>query len=142
MKMLVKRVSDTAIMPTRAKAGDAGLDFYADEPMVLDQLERHTFDTGIAVQLPPGTVGYITPRSGLAHKFCATVLNGPGTVDQGYRGQVKINLINTDPQPLVIAVGDRIGQMVIHWFLTPELVEVDELEPSERGDGGHGSTGK
>lgn len=142
MQMLIKRLTDTAMLPTRAKGGDAGLDFYADESFKLQPMERHLTKTGIAVHLPPGTVGYVNPRSGLAHRAGATVLNAPGTVDQGFRGEVKVNLINLGDEPLIVEAGDRIGQMVVHRFETPELVEVDELEPSERGEGGHGSTGK
>lgn len=142
MQMLIKRLTDTAMLPTRAKDGDAGMDFYADESLTLQPMERHLTSTGIAVQLPPGTVGYINPRSGLAHRAGATVLNAPGTVDQGFRGEVKVNLINLGDELLVVEAGDRIGQMVVHKFETPELIEVDDLDPSERGDSGHGSTGK
>jgi len=94
MQLLIKRLTDTATVPTRAHHDDAGLDFYADETITLQPLQRHLTSTGIAIQLPPGTAGFIHPRSGLAHHAGATVLNAPGTVDQGYRGEVKINVIN------------------------------------------------
>lgn len=113
MQMLIKRLTDTAMLPTRAKEGDAGLDFYADQAVTLEPLQRHLTPTGIAIQLPPSTVGFITPRSCLAHRDGATILNAPGTIDQGYRGEVKINLINLREEPLAIEAGDRIGQMVI-----------------------------
>ncbi|NWN87029.1 MAG: dUTP diphosphatase [Micrococcaceae bacterium] len=142
MEMRIKRLTDTAILPTRAKAGDAGMDFYADESFTLHPMERRLASTGIAVQLPVGTVGLVHPRSGLAHRDGATVLNAPGTVDQGYRGEVKINVINLGQDALIIEAGDRIGQMLVQKFETPALVEVDTLDASERGDGGHGSTGR
>lgn len=142
MQLLIKRLTDTAILPTRSKPGDAGLDLYADESFTLQPGERHLTSTGIAVQLPAGTVGYINPRSGLAHNTGVTVLNAPGTVDEGYRGKVKVNLINLGQEAVTIQAGHRIGQMVVHKFETPALIEVDTLDDSERGDSGHGSTGK
>lgn len=103
---------------------------------------RALVDTGLALALPPGTVGMVCPRSGLAARHGVTVLNGPGIVDAGYRGPVKVSLHNTDPtEPFVLHVGDRIAQLVVVPFLAPVLQEVADLEETDRAQGGFGSSG-
>lgn len=140
MQLLIKRLTHAAIMPTRAHHDDAGLDLYADETFTLQPMQRHLTSTGIAIQLPPGTAGFIHPRFGPAHLSGATVINAPETVDQGYRGKVKINVIHLGAEPLTVEARDRIGHLIIHRFETPELIEVGELEVSDRGETGHGIT--
>ena len=130
MTLNIQRLHADAVLPTRAHEHDAGLDLYAAEQV------------GIAVAIPPGHVGYITPRSGLAHSNGITVLNAPGTVDSGYTGEIRVNLINHGQAPYVITPGQRIAQLVIQPIITPEIVEVTELPDTARGTNGHGSTGK
>ena len=142
----VKRLTDTAILPTRATEGDAGLDLYADENVCFYQGEHVLVSTGIAIEIPLGYVGLVHPRSGLAAKHGISVLNAPGTIDAGYRGEVKVILVKAsgerpnDP-PTFVAKGERIAQLVIQKVELPEVVEVDELSDSARGVGGFGSTG-
>lgn len=139
----VKRATDTAILPTRAFEDDAGLDFYCDErAFTLQPGERKLTSTGVAIQLPTGTAGFVHPRSGLGHEHGLTVVNSPGTIDVGYRGIVKINLINLGQEPVTINHGERIGQLIVQEVLLPKVVEVDELDDTPRGATGHGSTGK
>ena len=142
MTLNIQRLHPDAILPTRAHPDDAGLDLYAAEQIGIPVLGRNLVSTGIAVAIPPGHVGYITPRSGLANSHGITVLNSPGTVDAGYTGEIKVNLINHGQAPYVITPGQRIAQLVIHKVELPELMEVDELEASQRGNQGFGSTGK
>ena len=142
MTLNIQRLHADAILPTRAHENDAGLDLYAAEQVGIPVLGRNLVSTGIAVAIPPGHVGYITPRSGLAHSNGITVLNSPGTVDSGYTGEIRVNLINHGQAPYVITPGQRIAQLVIHKVELPELMEVDELEASQRGNQGFGSTGK
>ena len=141
MKLDVKRLHTDAILPTRAHENDAGLDLYAAEQVGIPVLGRNLVRTGIAVAIPPGHVGYITPRSGLAHSNGITVLNSPGTIDAGYTGEIRVNLINHGQAPYVITPGQRIAQLVIHPIITPPVEEVDELPDTERGTSGHGSSG-
>lgn len=142
MTLNIQRLHPDAVLPTRAHENDAGLDLYADEQVGIPVLGRNLVGTGIAVAIPPGHVGYITPRSGLAHSHGITVLNAPGTVDSGYTGEIKVNLINHGQAPYVITPGQRIAQLVIHRIVTPEIEEVDELPHTARGANGHGSSGK
>ena len=142
MTLNIQRLHPDAILPTRAHPDDAGLDLYAAEQIGIPVLGRNLVNTGIAVAIPPGHVGYITPRSGLAHSNGITVLNAPGTIDAGYTGEIRVNLINHGQAPYVITPGQRIAQLVIHKVELPELMEVDELEASQRGNQGFGSTGK
>ena len=141
MTLNIQRLHPAAILPTRAHENDAGLDLYAAEQVGIPVLGRNLVSTGIAVAIPPGHVGYITPRSGLAHSNGITVLNAPGTVDSGYTGEIRVNLINHGQAPHVITVGQRIAQLVIHPIITPTVVEVTELPDTERGNNGHGSSG-
>jgi len=129
--------------PTYAHDGDAGADLYAAEDVDLPPRGgRALVRTGVAVALPPGHVGLVHPRSGLAARLGVTVLNAPGTVDAGYRGEILVNLINHDPDGVAkISRGDRIAQLVVQRVERATFVEVDELPGSSRGAGGHGSTG-
>jgi dUTP pyrophosphatase len=130
------------VVPTRAYGGDAGLDLYALDDGVLGPGERAGVRTGIAVEIPEGQAGLVLPRSGLARRHGISVVNAPGLIDAGYRGEVEVLLLNTDrSSPFSIAAGDRIAQLVIVRVQTPQVVEVDELALSERGSGGFGSSG-
>lgn len=141
----VKRLHDEAIIPDRANIGDAGLDLYSIEEKILPPGGRDLFKTGISVAIPEGFAGLITPRSGLAYKNGVTVLNTPGLIDSGYRGELGVILYNVGrPQgyPIhYVRKGDKIAQLVI--IKTPyfSLCEVDELSETQRGKGGFGSSG-
>lgn len=137
----VQLLTDTAQPPLRAHDGDAGADLIADEDVVIAPGERALVGTGIALALEYGTVGLVHPRSGLAHRHGVTVLNTPGTVDAGYRGEVKVNLYNAGDEPFTVTRGMRIAQLVIQRVELPGFAIVDTLAPTERGSAGHGSTG-
>jgi dUTP pyrophosphatase len=142
MSLRVRRVDPRAVLPTRAYAGDAGLDLYALDDSVLGPGERASVRTGIAVEIHEGQAGLVLPRSGLARRHGISVVNAPGLIDAGYRGEVQVLLLNTDRStPFSIAAGDRIAQLVIVSVHTPQVVEVQELALSERGSGGFGSSG-
>lgn len=133
---------DRRLMPTRAHPHDAGLDLRCAEHFVpLAPGVRHLFDTGVAVNIPPGYVGLVHPRSGWAHKYGITVNNAPGTVDSGYTGTIKVNLINHGQDAVSIEYGERIAQLLIQRVELPELEVVDSLDTTTRGEAGHGSTG-
>lgn len=131
-------------LPSYATAAAAGMDLRAnlDVPVTLKPLERAMIPTGLFIELPVGSEAQIRPRSGLAAKQGISVLNSPGTVDADYRGEVKVILVNLSNEPFVINDGERIAQMVIAKHEQAEWVEVEELQDSERGSGGFGSTGK
>ena len=136
------RRSQAVPLPHRAHPDDAGLDLASAEELEIPAGGRALVDTGLAVALPAGTVGMVCPRSGLAARHGITVLNGPGIVDAGYRGPVKVALHNTDPtEPFTLHVGDRIAQLVIVPFLAPALEEVEDLDATARADAGFGSSG-
>ncbi|WP_299303533.1 dUTP diphosphatase [uncultured Brachybacterium sp.] len=136
------RRSGATALPERAHADDAGLDLASAEDLVIPAGGRALVDTGLSLALPPGTVGMVCPRSGLAARHGITVLNGPGIVDAGYRGPVKVSLHNTDPtEPFALHVGDRIAQLVVVPFIAPVLQEVADLEETDRAQGGFGSSG-
>lgn len=138
----VKKLAKDAVIPQRAHADDAGVDLSSGEDVVLAPGQRALVGTGIAIALPAGTVGLVHPRSGLAFKKGLSIVNAPGTIDAGYRGELKVCLINLDPTNAVeIAKGDRIAQLVVQKVELSPLLEVDELDETERGAGGHGSTG-
>ena len=138
----VRRVDPAARLPTRAYRGDAGLDLYALEPAELGPGERVSVRTGIAVEIPPGRAGLILPRSGLATDHGIALVNAPGLIDAGYRGEVKVLLLNTDRvTPFSLARGARVAQLVLVSIETPDVAEVDELAPSQRGAAGFGSSG-
>lgn len=141
--VFVKRLHPHAILPTYANPGDAGADLYADtaNTYLLAPGERKLFPTGIALEIPHGFVGLVHPRSGLAHSSGVTVVNAPGTVDSSYRGEIFVNLINLSNEYASIAPQSRIAQLVIQEVWVGQFIEVDELTGSERGEGGHGSTG-
>jgi dUTP diphosphatase len=142
MSLRVRRLRPDAILPTRAYDGDAGLDLYAVEDAVLGPGERASVATGIAVEIPPGHAGLVLPRSGLAARHGISVVNAPGLIDAGYRGEVRVLLLNTDrAQPFELAAGDRVAQLVVVRVEAPEVVEVESLAVSERGAGGFGSSG-
>lgn len=138
----VRRLDPRALVPTRAYPGDAGLDLYALDDSRLDPGERASVRTGVAVEIPNGQAGLVLPRSGLARRHGISVVNAPGLIDAGYRGELEVLLLNTDrSQPFSISAGDRIAQLVIVDVQTPAVVEVEELAVSERGAGGFGSSG-
>jgi dUTP pyrophosphatase len=142
MSLRVRRVDPRAVLPTRAYSGDAGLDLYALDEAELGPGERASVRTGIALEIPEGQAGLVLPRSGLARRHGISVVNAPGLIDAGYRGEVEVLLLNTDrSEPFSIAAGDRIAQLVIVSVHAPEVLEVQELALSERGSGGFGSSG-
>ena len=128
-------------VPAYAHPGDAGADLHAAEAVTLGPGERSLVGTGVAIALPDGYAAFVHPRSGLAAKHGITIVNAPGTVDAGYRGEIKVNLLNTGGEPHEIAVGDRIAQLVVQRVERVRFIEVDRLPGSDRGEGGHGSTG-
>jgi dUTP diphosphatase len=138
----VRRLHPRAILPTRAHPGDAGLDLYALEGRELGAGARAAVRTGIAVEIPAGQAGLVVPRSGLAARHGIALVNAPGLIDAGYRGELQVLLLNTDPDhAYTVSAGDRIAQLVLVDVRAPELEEVDELGGSERGIRGFGSTG-
>ncbi|MGV0605529.1 dUTP diphosphatase [Mycolicibacterium sp. XJ1904] len=145
--LAVVRLDPDLPMPSRAHDGDAGVDLFSALDVELAPGERTLVPTGIAVAIPHGMVGLVHPRSGLAARVGLSIVNSPGTIDAGYRGEIKVSLINLDPQvPIVVNRGDRIAQLLVQRVELPELVEVtsfDEagLGESTRGEGGHGSSG-
>jgi dUTP pyrophosphatase len=143
MELRVARLNDDARVPTRAHEGDAGLDLYASEPARLGPGERIGIGTGVAVEIPAGHAGLVLPRSGLAREHGISLVNAPGLIDAGYRGEIRVLLLNTDPaETFRIEIGDRIAQLVIAPVALAEPVEVASLAESERGDGGFGSSGR
>jgi len=137
----VKKLHPDARIPTYAKKGDAGADLYAYEDVTLTTGARFLMPTGIAIAMPSSWVGLVHPRSGLAARAGVTVLNSPGTVDSGYRGEIKVNLINLGHLTYTVRKGDRIAQIVFQRFEQGDFLEVAELDITDRGEGGHGSTG-
>lgn len=140
-----KRVNggESLDLPVNATVGSAGLDLRANitSPITLKPGERILIPTGIAMELEPGQLCFVVPRSGLANKFGISIVNSPGTVDSDYRGEVHVNLINLGHEDFVIERGDKIAQMIIMCYIPTRLVEVEELSETERGTDGHGSTG-
>lgn len=143
MELPVAKLKDEAIVPTRAHDGDAGVDLYACEPAHLGPGERWSVGTGVAVEIPEGHAGLVLPRSGLARDHGIALVNSPGLIDAGYRGEVRVLLLNTDPaETFRVEPGDRIAQLVIAPVALAEPVEVEALVDSARGDGGFGSSGR
>jgi dUTP pyrophosphatase len=129
-------------LPVYAHPGDAGADLVSTDDVVLEPGERATVGTGLKIALPNGYVGFVVPRSGLAMKHGITIVNSPGTVDAGYRGEIRVTLLNTDARDsYAIAAGDRIGQLIVMPVPSVRFVEVERLPGSDRGEGGFGSTG-
>jgi dUTP pyrophosphatase len=136
------RLDPRAVLPTRAHPGDAGLDLCALDPMTLEPGARASIATGIAVEIPDGMAGLVLPRSGLAARHGISLVNAPGLIDSGYRGELAVLLLNTDrAQSVELAAGDRIAQLVLVRVESPAVVEVEQLSDSERGVGGFGSSG-
>ena len=141
IELPVVRLRDDAVVPGRAYEGDAGLDLAACERVELGPGERATVGTGLAVAIPDGYAGFVQPRSGLAAAHGISIVNAPGLVDAGYRGEVKVVLLNTDPrEPFVVEPGMRIAQLVVLPVPGVRAVEVAELPASERGERGFGSS--
>ena len=141
IELPIVRLHGDAVLPTQAYAGDAGLDLAAAERVVLGPGERATVGTGLAVAIPDGYAGYVQPRSGLAARHGITIVNAPGLVDSGYRGELRVILLNTDREAaFTVEPGMRIAQLVVLPVPGVELVEVDELPGSERGVRGFGSS--
>jgi len=137
----IKRVDPDAKLPYRANKGDAGLDLFSIEEKVIEPGETALIRTGIQIELPKGTEAQVRPRSGLALKHSVTILNSPGTIDQGYRGEINVILINHGKELFQVEKQMRIAQMVIAPVLSVTLEEIDTLSASERGEGGFGSSG-
>ena len=138
----VARLRDDAVLPAQAYDGDAGLDLAACERAELEPGERAVVGTGVAVAIPDGYAGLVLPRSGLAARHGLTIVNAPGLIDSGYRGELKVILLNTDArEPFVVEPGMRIAQLVLVEAASVRLVEVEELPESERGAAGFGSSG-
>jgi dUTP pyrophosphatase len=142
--MRVMKLKAEATIPARATAGAAGMDLCAclDAPITLAPAQRALVPTGLAIALPEGHEGQVRPRSGLAAKHGVTVLNAPGTIDEDYRGEVKVILVNLGTEPFVIAHGERIAQLVVAPVTKVDVELVSSLEPTTRGTGGFGSTGR
>ncbi|KEH97018.1 dUTP diphosphatase [Clostridium massiliodielmoense] len=141
MKLLIEKINDKAIIPFQAHEGDAGMDLFSVEEVTIKPMERKLVHTGIKMQLPKNTEAQIRPRSGLALKYGITVLNTPGTIDEGYRGEIGIILINLGSDEFKVEEGMKIAQMVIKPTLTLQIKEVVELTETTRGQDGFGSTG-
>jgi dUTP pyrophosphatase len=138
----VRRTTPEGAVPRYALPGDAGADLFLAEDVELAPFQRALVGTGIAVAIPEGYAGFVHPRSGLAHRLGLSLVNAPGTIDAGYRGEIKVNVINLDPAAsLTLRRGDRIAQLVVQPVVRARFVQVEELPASERGDAGHGSTG-
>jgi len=141
IELPIQRLRDDAVVPTRAYSGDAGLDLTACERVELGPGERATVGTGLAVAIPEGFAGFVQPRSGLALRHGITIVNTPGLVDSGYRGELKVILLNTDArEPFVVEQGMRIAQLVVLQVPEVDPIEVEELPESERGVRGFGSS--
>jgi dUTP pyrophosphatase len=137
----VRRLRDDAVLPTQAYEGDAGLDLVACESLTLPPGERALVPTGIAVEIPEGYAGFVQPRSGLAARHGIGVVNSPGLIDSGYRGEIRVVLLNTDREhPFEVRAGTRIAQLVVAPVASVHLVEVEELAASQRGARGFGSS--
>ncbi|MFN8112518.1 MAG: dUTP diphosphatase [Solirubrobacterales bacterium] len=142
MDLKVRLLEPGAMLPTRANDGDAGLDLRAAEPALLGPGERASIGTGIAVEIPDGHAGLVLPRSGLALRHGISMVNAPGLIDSGYRGELRVLLLNTDREAeFEIEPGARIAQLLITPFAALEPIEAVELSASERGEGGFGSSG-
>lgn len=135
------RLTAGAVAPAYAKPGDAGADLSATEDVSLAPGERRLVGTGVAVAIPQGYAGLVHPRSGLAARHGLSIVNAPGTIDSGYRGEILVNLVNLGPEPVHLRAGDRIAQLLVVPVVQAQFVPVDSLPESVRGDTGHGSSG-
>jgi dUTP pyrophosphatase len=140
----VRLLRREARVPARTRPGDAGYDLYSAEGFSLWPGERHTVPTGVAIALPPGVAGLVTPRSGLASRHGISVVNGPGLIDPNYRGEIRVVLVNLGDARFEAAPGDRIAQLLLVPFAVPHISVIDELPPSgdDRGENGFGSSGR
>ncbi|MFI9006181.1 dUTP diphosphatase [Actinosynnema sp. NPDC053489] len=142
VEVLLSRLDPTVPLPTYARPGDAGADLVTTTDVVIEPGERVVVGTGVAIALPEGYAGFVHPRSGLAARVGLSVVNTPGTIDAGYRGEIRVCLVNHDlREPVVLARGDRIAQLVVQKVEHAVFREVEELPASARGAGGYGSTG-
>ena len=141
MQLRVKRLSSSATLPVRAHPADAGLDLHSAVDLDIPPGETRLVGTGLALELPPGTEAQVRPRSGLALTYSVTVLNTPGTIDEGYRGEVGVILINHGQRVFEVRRGMKVAQLVVQPTLAVEIVAVDALSDTSRGTGGFGSTG-
>lgn len=138
----IKKLDSSVELPKYAYEGDAGLDLAASESLVLQPFERKLVATGLAIAIPEGYAGLVIPRSGLAIKHGISIVNAPGLIDSGYRGELKVILVNLDPEtPFEIKAGDRIAQLMLVKIPSVKLQQVEDLPSSERGEGGFGSSG-
>jgi len=143
VELRVSKLNDDAVLPTRAHEGDAGLDLYACETAHIGPGERWGVGTGVAVEIPDAHAGLVLPRSGLAREHGISLVNSPGLIDSGYRGEIRVLLLNNDPaETFRVAAGDRIAQLLITPIALPEPVEAAALADSARGAGGFGSSGR
>jgi dUTP pyrophosphatase len=143
VELRITRLRDDARLPSRAHDGDAGLDLYAAETATIAPGERAAVATGIAVEIPDGLAGLVLPRSGLAARHGIALVNAPGLIDSGYRGEIKVLLLNTDrAEPFQVSPGDRIAQLMLTPVAEADPVEVSELATTARGAGGFGSSGR
>ncbi len=142
-RVLVRRLDPVAPLPAYAHDGDAGADLVTTEEVELAPGERRVLPTGLAIALPEGFAGFVHPRSGLAARHGLGLVNAPGTVDSGYRGEIRVVVVNLDPhRPVRLARGERVAQLVVQRVERADFVEVAELPGSERGPAGFGSTGR
>lgn len=138
----IKKLDSSVELPKYAYEGDAGLDLASSESLVLQPFERKLVATGLAIAIPEGYAGLVIPRSGLAIKHGISIVNAPGLIDSGYRGELKVILVNLDPEtPFEIKAGDRIAQLMLVKIPSVKLQQVEDLPSSERGEGGFGSSG-
>jgi dUTP pyrophosphatase len=143
VRLEIKRIDPDLSQPSYARAGDAGLDLSSADDVVLKPGERAVVPTGFAIAIPEGFAGFVHARSGRALREGLALPNAPGVIDAGYRGELKVLLVNLDPaEPIYISRGEKIAQLVVQRIERAELEEVTELRPSTRGDGGFGSTGR
>lgn len=140
-KLKIQKVTEDAILPSYANTGDAGLDLFSTDNVILAPGDRALIHTGIKIELPENTEAQIRPRSGLALKHGISLINSPGTIDQGYRGEIGVIVINHGREPFEVLKNMKIAQMVIKPVWTVQIEEVNNLTNSERGEGGFGSTG-
>ncbi len=143
MRLAVRRLSPASTLPGRSYDGDAGVDLHAAEPAVIGPGERASVGTGLAIEVPAGHAALVLPRSGLAARHGIALVNAPGLIDSGYRGELRVLLLNTDRTgPFQVEPGERIAQLVLVRVEAPEPVEVEELAVSERAERGFGSSGR
>ncbi|MCR5415104.1 MAG: dUTP diphosphatase [Kiritimatiellae bacterium] len=142
VKLSVKRIHPDAVLPAYAHPGDAGMDVRSVADIAIEPGSRALVPTGLVFVLPPGWEAQVRPRSGLALKHGVTVLNTPGTVDSGYRGEIGVILFNSSAETFRVSKGDRIAQIVVSPAVQAEICETDDLDATDRGAGGFGSTGK